>query len=181
MTDKLVDEYIISTNDEIIIEVHSRDGFKLVDAMFEPSKGQLPSPAAQASGSSGGIGPYMYKYRVNQDGYANLPILGDYYIKGYTERELKRLLEAEYSKLFTDPFVITKVVNRRIFLFAGDEGRVVPLGDEPTSLIEVLARGGGLKPNYKAYNIKIIRGDLKNPTVVTVDLSTIEGLTKAVS
>ena len=49
MTDKLVDEYIISTNDEIIIDVHSRDGFKLVDAMFEPSKGQLPSPAAQAS------------------------------------------------------------------------------------------------------------------------------------
>ena len=47
------------------------------------------------------------------------------------------------------------------------------------STIEVLARGGGLKPNYKAYNIKIIRGDLKNPTVVTVDLSTIEGLTKA--
>jgi polysaccharide export outer membrane protein len=46
-------------------------------------------------------------------------------------------------------------------------------------LIEVLAKSGGLDRSLKAYKIKIIRGDLKNPEVHLIDLSTLEGLRTA--
>ena len=39
-----------------------------------------------------------------------------------------------------------------------------------------MAKSGGIEKNLKAYNIKIIRGDLKNPTIFQVDISTINGL-----
>jgi polysaccharide biosynthesis/export protein len=41
-----------------------------------------------------------------------------------------------------------------------------------------LAKAGGIQDG-KAHRIKLIRGDLKNPQVYLIDLSTIEGMTKA--
>ena len=49
----------------------------------------------------------------------------------------------------------------------------------PTLLPEVLAKAGGLNRQLKAYNIKIIRGDLANPEVRIINLSTLEGLRTA--
>ena len=56
---------------------------------------------------------------------------------------------------------------------------VVELNNAPTSLPEVLAKSGGLMRSVKAYNIKIIRGDMANPEVRIIDLSTLEGLRSA--
>lgn len=58
-------------------------------------------------------------------------------------------------------------------------GLVVNLPYEKMHLIEVLAMVGGFDMNAKSYNIKLIRGDLKNPNVEIIDLSTIEGLKKS--
>ncbi|MFA5194625.1 MAG: hypothetical protein WC401_02395, partial [Bacteroidales bacterium] len=41
-----------------------------------------------------------------------------------------------------------------------------------------LAKAGGINDG-KAHKIKLIRGDLKNPKVYIIDLSTVEGMTKA--
>ena len=56
---------------------------------------------------------------------------------------------------------------------------VVNLNQDRTSLIEVIAKAGGLDRSLKSYNIRIIRGDIKNPQVQLVDLSTLEGMRKA--
>lgn len=58
-------------------------------------------------------------------------------------------------------------------------GVVLNLPYEKMHLIEVLAMVGGFDMNAKSYNIKLIRGDLKNPNVDIIDLSTIEGLKKS--
>jgi polysaccharide export outer membrane protein len=47
------------------------------------------------------------------------------------------------------------------------------------NLIEVIALSGGVQNNERASNIRLIRGDLNNPEVHIIDLSTIEGMTKA--
>jgi polysaccharide export outer membrane protein len=183
MTNKMIDEYVINPDDELIIEVFSRDGFKLVDVLSESGlrSGNVNSGTNTSTGNgvNTSTNTYHYKYRVNRDGFATLPILGDYYVKGYTERELKKVLEQEYARIFQDPFVITRVVNRRVFVFKGDYGAVVSLNEEPTSLIEILARTNGMNRDLKAYNIKIIRGNPKSPTIYKVDLSSIEGMRKA--
>jgi polysaccharide export outer membrane protein len=45
--------------------------------------------------------------------------------------------------------------------------------------LELIAIAGGIPINGKAHRIKLIRGDLKNPQVYLIDLSTIEGMKKA--
>jgi len=43
----------------------------------------------------------------------------------------------------------------------------------------VIASAGGLPAQAKAYRIRVLRGDLNNPTVFDIDLSTVEGMKKA--
>jgi polysaccharide export outer membrane protein len=59
---------------------------------------------------------------------------------------------------------------------AGGSGTVVTLKNENTTLIEALALAGGITETGKAYKIKLIRGDSRNPQVQLIDLSTIEGM-----
>ena len=66
--------------------------------------------------------------------------------------------------------------NHGVFPGAGGEGKVVNLENENTTLIEALALAGGITNTGKANKIKVIRGDLRNPKVMLVDLSTIEGM-----
>jgi polysaccharide export outer membrane protein len=75
-----------------------------------------------------------------------------------------------------NPFVVLRVTNRRVFVFKGQIGMVIPLNETPTNILEVLAKSGGLDRTVKAYKIKVIRGDLKDPIVKIIDLSTLEGL-----
>ena len=108
-----------------------------------------------------------------------MPVVGELFVKGYTEKELNRILADKFAGLFVDPFVIAKVENRRALVFKGSTGGVISLNAGPTNLLEVLAKAGGLSQNSKAYKIKVIRGDMKNPQVMLIDLSTLEGMRKA--
>ena len=129
--------------------------------------------------SGGMINGIKHEYLVDKEGFAKLPVLGMLYVKGYTQNELENQLAQRYASLFVNPFVILKVSNRRVFVFRGELASVVDLNNSPTSLPEVLAKAGGLTRQLKAYNIKIIRGDLANPQVRIINLSTLEGLRTA--
>ena len=183
---KKLEEYVIEPGDELTLEVYSRDGFKLVDVLGggfgAQSSGGNGSGGGGTSGSgqSGtGGGALRHTYLVDKEGFAKLPVLGMLYVRGFTQNELEGQLAQRYASLFVNPFVILKVTNRRVFVFKGETAAVVELNNAPTSLPEVLAKAGGLSRQLKAYNIKIIRGDLTNPQVRIINLSTLEGLRTA--
>jgi polysaccharide export outer membrane protein len=172
---KKVEEYVIQPGDEITLEVYSRDGFKLVDVLG----GALNTNQTAISNTTGQVAPPTIKptYLVDKEGFARFPILGMMFVKGFTQNELETQLAQRYAALFVNPFVVLKVANRRVFVFKGDlGGSVVELNDALTTLPEVLAKSGGLPKGLKAYNIKVIRGDLANPQVRIINLSTLEGL-----
>jgi len=171
--DRLISNYLVKPNDMITVQVYSRDGFDLIDKTANSSS-TVKSSINVSNQSNNAV-----EYRVNDKGFVDLPILGKYYVDGLTELALKANLENEYSKLYVDPYVNVRVVNRRVFVFKGETGQVIPLNPTPTTLIEVLALAGGLSQGLKAYNIKVIRGDLKNPNILQVDLSSIQGLTES--
>lgn len=188
---KQLNEYTIETGNQLSVQVYSRDGFKLIDVLGGGESNAMPSSnnnntniAGNANSNSSVANSSSsitrVNYLVDNDGFARLPILGEFYVRGYSHKELEKVLSEKYSSLFVDPYVVVKVINRRVFVFKGSTGgEVVYLNETPTSLIEVLAKAGGLDRTVKAYNIKILRGDLKNPQVQIVDLSTLEGLRKA--
>lgn len=165
---KEIEQYTIEPGDQFTISVYSRDGFRLVDVVSQGGTESYKNASVE-----------NVTFLVDAEGFANLPILGNYYIKGFSEMELERILEEKYSSLFVDPYVVVKVSNRRAFVFVGQTGSVIALNEAPTSLIEVLAKAGGLGLNLKAYKIKLIRGSSKNPEVRIIDLSTIEGMRNA--
>jgi polysaccharide export outer membrane protein len=177
-----INQYIIKPGDQFSIRVFSRDGFKLLDIInsnsTDGSTGNISS-GSNAAANQNNTTTTGFLYLVDHDGYAKLPIVGEVYVKGYSESELERFLQERFALFFVEPFVDVRVANRRAFVFSGANATVVPLNQAPTNLLEVIAKAGGIATNLKAYKVKIIRGDLKNPEVVLIDLSTIEGLKNA--
>jgi polysaccharide export outer membrane protein len=167
LAQKQVEEYVIQPSDQFTIKIYSRDGFKLVDISESQGNTTIANNGMDVT------------FAVDGEGFVNLPIIGNYYVKGFTETELERILEDKYSSLFVDPYVVVRVTNRRAFIFKGSLAAVVSLNQSPTTLIEVIAKSGGVDKNLKAYKIKLIRGDLKNPEIKLIDLSTIDGLRNA--
>jgi polysaccharide biosynthesis/export protein len=88
------------------------------------------------------------------------------------------MLEQQYATFYNKPFVMVRVINRRVLVFpgSGGAGRVVNIENENTTLIEALALAGGITNTGKAWKVKLIRGDLRNPKVMLIDLSTIDGV-----
>jgi polysaccharide export outer membrane protein len=164
-------EYKITPNDYLQFDVYSRDGFNLIDqtAVSVQSSGALGTNTTSES---------ITKYLVELDGYVKLPILGRVKIKDMTVKDAEKMLETMYATYYQKPFVQLKVLNRRVLVFpgAGGAGRVVFLENENTTLVEALAIAGGISPTGKAWRVKLIRGDLRNPQIQLIDLSTIEGL-----
>jgi polysaccharide export outer membrane protein len=162
---------ILQPNDVIEIEIFTNNGEKLVDpnsefrntrnASNEVLKEEVPS------------------YVVQQNGIVKLPMIGNVLLKGKTLAQTDSILATAYAKFYNEVCVITEVTSSRVVVFGPEGGKVIPLKYENSSLIEVLALYGGLGPRAKASNIRLIRGDLKNPDVQIIDLSTIEGMRKA--
>jgi len=163
-------EYKITPNDYLQFNVYSRDGFNLIDqtAVSIQSSSQLANATSMS----------IIKYLVELDGFVKLPILGRVKVKDLTVREAEKMLEVQYATYYQKPFVQLKVINRRVIIFPGQggAGRVVLLENENTTLIEALATAGGIAPTGKAWRVKLIRGDLRNPQIQLIDLSTVEGV-----
>ena len=164
-------EYKIAPNDWVEFSVFTNDGFKLVDLTTSPQ-----SLLGGGGGSGRNVGGTTY--RVEVDGYIKLPIIGRVKIKDMTVRQAEKMLEHEYETYYNKPFVLLRVINRRVFVFpgGGGAGTVINLENENTSLIEGLALAGGIVETGKAYKVKLIRGDTRNPKVMLIDLSTVEGM-----
>lgn len=158
-------DYKIVSNDLIDFRIFTNDGFKLIDII---------NPNSQTTASS-------ITVIVEPDGFVKLPVLGRVLIKGLTKREAEQMLEEKYSTYYNKPFVVLNVLNKRITIFPGSAGTgiVLTLKNENISVIEALGMVGGIPSSGKSNKIKLIRGDLKNPQIQLIDLSTIEGMKQA--
>lgn len=177
LAQKEVGQYLIQPGDVFTLRVYARDGFKLIDILGNISSQGTVGGTSNVANTNSNITAFTYV--VDKEGVVKLPVLGFFYVKGYTETELERVLAEKYAGLFVDPWVSVKVANRRVIVFKGSSAVVVPLEEFPISLIEVLARTGGLDNDTKAFKVRVIRGDIKNPQIYLVDLSSIEGIRKA--
>lgn len=160
---------VILPKDRIAFSLYTRDGFNLIDVI-----------GGGASSGSSGVGTGSGSYLVKDDGYVELPLLGELYVKGYTRLELEKLLEEKYSVWYNDPFMQLTVTNNRAYIFQGiGNAQIFSLPEENTTLLHLIASIGGIDVESKSYKIKIIRGDFDSPSIKTIDLSTIAGLKDA--
>ncbi len=152
--------YIINPYDRISLKVY-------------PNKGQELTEIKANMANNTGI-----TYVVEHDGLVKVPSLGRVKLAGLTIREAEKKLEEMYKILQKDPFVILEVINKRIIIFSNgsSKGKVIGFKDENFTLIEALAQAGGIGDFAKAYNIKILRGDLSQPDVFKYNIRKLKDL-----
>jgi polysaccharide biosynthesis/export protein len=166
-TMKVQSEYKLAPFNDLELHIYSNDGYKLVD-ITNSAGGQ-------------GMNNNLVKYSIETDGFVKLPLLGRVELKGLTVREAEKLLEEKYATFYNKPFILLKVLNRKVLVFKGEGGSAAPviLTSDNMTLIDAVAATAGIAPTGKAYKIKLIRGDYKNPKIYLIDLSTIEGMKQA--
>ena len=147
-------------------------------------------------GQGGGSQSSGDEFLVQADGTVILPMLNRIRLTGLSLLQADSVLQVRYREYYKEPFVTTRVTNNRVFVLGAPGGLVIPLQNDNMSLIEVLALAGGIdggggssgsvgggggfyRYGGKANSIRIIRGDLKNPRVQQVDLTTLDGMRRA--
>lgn len=110
-------------------------------------------------------------FLVNYDGTVTLPIIGRTMLVGLTRLEAAQTLEKLYSKYIINPIIDVSIVNLSVSVLGEVKmPGTYRLDKESTNLVEVLAMAGGATEFGKVYNVKIIRGNLKSPQIIEVDL-----------
>jgi len=159
---------ILQPNDVLQFRLFANDGFKMIDLVSEGG-----------SREAAFLNRVLFTYLIEADGLCKLPLLNRIPLAGKTLREAELELEALYGKYYNRPYVQLFVTNRRVVIFpgAGGDAIVVPLENNNTTLLEALARAGGLSSRGDARRVKLFRHhpDGKR-TIHQFDLSDIEGL-----
>ena len=163
--------YKLSPNDIITFYLYTNDGFMIIDLQSMGGYGSK-------NGNTRINTNFEVRYLIEDDGYVKIPSLRKVKLAGLTIDEAEAFLESEYSKDYINPFVILRVLNRRVIVSTGAGGKstVVQLTNANTRLIEALALAGGIVDRGKSKEIKVIRETDEKVEVYKFDLSTIEGI-----
>jgi protein involved in polysaccharide export with SLBB domain len=191
--------YRIQPNDFLDVRVYTNKGERIIDPngelQFGSPAGPTPSltsrggatgraTVSRAGGTSSGL-----ELLVQADGTVDMPVIGRVQLSRLSLRQADSTLQVLYSPYYREPFVQTRVTNNRVIVLGAAGGQVLPLTNDNMNLIEVLALAGGVDGGNgsagiyrfggRTSNIRIIRGDLKNPQIEQIDLSTISGMRRA--
>lgn len=165
-TQKVEKNYVIQKNDHLKLEVYSNNGERIIDPDFRLAE-TLPSNANIREDEE-------EEYLIDINGRAKMPMLGEVMLEGLTIREAEAILQKEYEKYYTKPFVILKNNTNRVIVLGAPGGKVVPLMYDNMELVEILSLAEGIDNDGKANNIRVIRND----EVFLIDFKTIEGFKK---
>jgi polysaccharide export outer membrane protein len=164
--------YVLRPYEEIQLRVYSNEGeeIQVIDAL-------------SGMRQQGAVNQQMFQtqqgfwvYRIQADSTVLLPLVGRQKLAGYTLVQADSLLSVAYDAYYKGAFVKINPTSRRVVVFRGQEATVLPLKYEGMTLLEVLAEAGGINNQLRATNIRLVRGDLQNPNVYVIDLTTIEGM-----
>ena len=159
--------YIIQPNDLLELRVYTNKGERIIDPNNELQIQQ---------GQNRQQGQQNPEFLVLDDGTVKFPMVGSVKIEGMRINEAEEYLEKKYENFYVKPFVRLKYLNKRVIVLGAPGGQVIPLESENMSVVEIVALAGGIDQTGKAANLRLIRGDLHNPEVYLIDLSTITGM-----
>ncbi|MFP4089427.1 MAG: polysaccharide biosynthesis/export family protein [Cyclobacteriaceae bacterium] len=166
--------YTLQPNDFIEVEVYTNEGELIIDPNNEIMREIGAGMNMQQMNRR-----QTPQFLVREDGLVKLPMLGDVQVLGLTLNETETMLQEQYAAFYEDVFVIVRYNNKRVIVLGATGGQVIPLVNENTHLIEVLALAGGVSTQARTDNIRLIRGNLNDPEVRIINLSTIEGMKDA--
>jgi len=118
------------------------------------------------------------QYIVSSDGTIYLPLLQEINVQGFTIRELNKKLTLEYKKYLKQPYVKISLKNHKVYVFGEVKKQgVVPMEGSRISIIEVLAKSGGLSDYAISSRVHVIGEEGGKYKIRTLDMSRLSTLT----
>ena len=115
---------------------------------------------------------------VFPDGTIQLPLIGSVKIAGLTTEAATKKIQKLYAEYIRHPYVKLDVLTKRVYVLGEvKQPGVVQISGDYTNLIYAISQRGGFTDMARKKTIKIISGNLNNPTIKTVDLTNINSLT----
>lgn len=159
-------EYALTIDDKFTFSLFTNDGEQIIN--------QSTKIGAEGAGSS------PIEYTVYSDGTVRFPIIGRIPVVGKTVREVEDTLALVYETQggYKAPYIQLKLTNQRVLVFngSGEDARVIPLKNNNTTLLEVLAEAGGIADRGRADKVKLMRLEDGVRKVYNLDMSKIENL-----
>lgn len=198
--------YLIQANDYLEVRVNTNKGERILDPngelQFGQPTGALPGRSSvvgngQANvrgatprnvGQGAGAATAGSEFLVQANGTVVLPLVGRVQVGRLSLLQADSVLSQRFGEFYREPFVTTRVTNNRVVVLGASGGQLVALTNDNMNLLEVLALAGGIdgtggggtnRFGGRTDNIRIIRGDLKNPRVQQINLSTLDGMRRA--
>ncbi len=163
VTNEMEGNYKLQPSDALLLDVFTNEGERLIDPNLE----LVTNPSQQQQQFKD-----RFQYVIQANGSAIFPIIGVTDLEGMTLFEAEITIADKFNQVYKGSFVKLRITNRRVFVLGAPGGKVVPLPNENTSIVEVLASAEGLDLGAKAQNIKLIRGE----KVYQINLGTISGM-----
>jgi polysaccharide export outer membrane protein len=158
-------EYKIAPNDRLSITVYVQSGSGSQQMNSILASSDTTRQGLESIDASAGL-------LVTQEGTVRLPLIGSVKIAGYTEDQASKVLIKKYKKYIRNPYVEVEITNQRIIVIGEvNKPGIVPVVNGTMNLVEVISRCGYLTENAARTNIKIVRGDLRHPTIRNIDLT----------
>lgn len=162
--DEMVFENIIAPNDRVAIMVYNQAA---------TGSGQMTSMvSSRGDASTAGGQDESLGLLVTHKGTVRLPLVGTQKIAGMTEDQAADFLIKQYQKYLRNPYVTVEIMNQRVFMLGEvKKPGVIQVTNGTMNLLEAIARSNDLTDYADRTNIKIIRGDLRDPEVRVIDLT----------
>ena len=165
---KVVIENPIKVGDKIQFSIYTNQGESIIDPT-----GNLVSAKSFSDANLAAADKPVFE--VLENGYCFFPLIGKMSVIGLKSSELDSVLSKKFETYYNGVYVLSKVINKKIIVLGGTGGKILPFSSN-MNLLEALAIYGGLDDKSKGYNIRIIRGDLKNPEITMVNLRTVKDM-----
>lgn len=120
------------------------------------------------------------KYVVYSDGTIILPLLNIVKVEGLTIKELNSFLVDRYREFLKSPYVKASIKNHKVYVL-GEVAKqgAIPMEGETISLIEVIAKAGGLTDSALRNRIRVISQERGKYVMNTLNLNKFSTLNSA--
>lgn len=170
---KITVEYPIRVGDKIQFSIFTNQGESIID----PTGNLIAATAV--FGDENIANNQKPTYEVLENGMCLFPVIGKMQVVGLKSSQLDSMLSSKFEAYYNGVYIISKVVNKKIIVLGSKGGQIVPFTSN-MNLLEALALYGGLDDKSKGYNIRIIRGDLKDPEVTVVNLRSVTDMKNSI-
>ncbi len=116
--------------------------------------------------------PAQTGYLVDDEGFVELPVLGNYKVGGKTRKEVKKELTEQYDKYLNGPVVIVKIQNFKVTVL-GDVSNpgTFTIPNERVTILEAIGIAGDLEMTGERENVLVIRDRDGIKTEYRIDLT----------